>query len=157
MIVVAERVLAELKPHCIRCEIAGSLRRKCDKIGDIEICLIPKPYQTGLFEDGVASIINQWEKVKGEMPCKYTQRILPEGIVLDLFFAEEGNWGTIFSVRTGSAEFSHRVLATAWSDRGYKSEGGYLYQNGKKYETREEKDLFERLSIKYVEPEFRNL
>lgn len=157
MIVVAEKILAELKPHCIRCEIAGSLRRKCDTISDVEIVCIPKPYQTGLFEDGIASVINQWEKVKGELPCKYTQRILPEGIVLDIFIVEEGNWGLQFATRTGSAEYSKTVLAAAWAARGYKCDGGYLYQNGKRYETREEKDLFDRLSIKYIEPEFRNL
>lgn len=157
---IADKILLLLSPHCYRIEIAGSIRREKNIVGDVEIVCIPKPYQTGLFQDGIAQVVSQWQKVKGELEygkCKYTQRILPEGIKLDLFFAEEGNWGLIFAIRTGSAEYSHKVLANGWVKRGYKSEGGYLTQNGKTYEVREEKDLFERLGIQYVEPKHRTL
>jgi DNA polymerase/3'-5' exonuclease PolX len=157
---IALAVLELLRPHCIRIEIAGSLRREKPEVKDIEIVAIPKPYQTGLFQDGIAEVVSQWQKVKGELEygkCKYTQRILPEGIKLDLFFAEEGNWGLIFAIRTGSADYSHKVLANGWVKRGYKSEGGYLTQGGKVYEVREEKDLFDRLGIQYVEPKHRTL
>jgi len=157
---IAYEILALIKPHCYRAEIAGSIRRQKPEVKDIEIVAIPKPYQSGLFEDGMASVVNQWTKVKGEMEyeqCRYTQRILPSGIKLDLFFAKETNWGLIFAIRTGSSEYSHKVLANAWVARGYHSIGGELTQRGKTYEVREEKDLFERLSIPYLEPQYRNL
>lgn len=157
---VALRVLEELKPHCIRIAIAGSLRRKKSEVGDIEIVIIPLPYSTGLLESGIATVINKWEKVKGELEfgkTKYTQRILPEGIKLDLFIAEEGNWGSIFAIRTGSADYSHKVLANGWVRQGFKSQDGYLYKNGEKYEVREEEDLFRIIGIPYVDPEDRNL
>lgn len=159
-LLIAERLLAELRPYCYRAEIAGSIRRKKSEVKDIEIVIIPKLYDTGLFESGIASVINKYEKVKGELEygvCKYTQRILPEGIKLDLFIAEEGNFGLIYALRTGSADYSHKILATAWCGRGYHSKDGYLHVGHKKYECREEIDLFNRLSIPYVEPEFRNL
>jgi DNA polymerase/3'-5' exonuclease PolX len=157
---IADKLVLLLSPHCYRIEIAGSIRREKDIVGDVEIVCIPKPYQTGLFEDGIAEIVNQWQKVKGELEygkTKYTQRILPEGIKLDLFFAEEGNWGLIFAIRTGSEDYSHKVLANGWVKRGYKSEGGYLMQNGKTYEVREEKDLFDRIGVAYVEPKHRTI
>ena len=154
---IALKVLEQLKPYCIRAEIAGSIRRKKSEVGDIEIVAIPKPYSVGLLEDGIASVVNKWQKVKGELPCRYTQRILPEGIKLDLFFAEEGNWGSIFAIRTGSADYSHKVLANGWVRQGFKSEGGYLYRDGEKYEVREEADLFRLIGVSYVEPEKRNL
>lgn len=159
-LIIAERVLEEIKPYCIRCEIAGSIRRKKPEVKDIEIVAIPKPYQTGLFEDGIASIINKYEKVKGELgygKCKYTQRILPEGIKLDLFFAEEGNWGWIFALRTGSADYSHKVLMTGLNKKGYTSIGGYLQIGHKQFECREEEDLFMRIGIPFAKPEERNL
>ena len=151
--------MEELKPHCIRAEIAGSIRRKKPDVGDIEIVVIPKPYYIGLFEDGIASVVNKWEKVKGEMSNerKYTRRVLPGGIELDLFLAEEGNWGHVLAIRTGSAKFSHKILANTWFREGYQSIDGYLYKDGKKYEMKEEKDLFELLNLRYVEPEDRNL
>lgn len=157
---IALKVLEELKPHCIRAEIAGSIRRKKPEVKDIEIVAIPKPYSTGLLEDGVASVVNKWEKVKGEMEygkTKYTQRVLPNGIKLDLFFAEEGNWGSIFAIRTGSADYSHHVLANGWVRQGFKSLGGYLYREGEKHEVCEEKDLFQMIGVSYTEPENRNL
>lgn len=153
---IADRIVEELRPHCERIEIAGSIRRKKSDVKDIEIVAIPKPYEVGLFETGIATVVNKWPKVKGELPCKYTQRILPEGIKLDLFFAEPGNWGLILAIRTGSAGFSHKVLATSWVKAGYKSVDGYLYDNaGHRYYTREEKDLFRRIGLDYVEPELR--
>lgn len=157
---IALRVLEELEPYCIRIEIAGSLRRKKADCGDAEIVAIPKPYSTGLLESGFATVVNKWEKVKGELEygkTKYTQRILPEGIKLDLFIAEEGNWGSILAQRTGSADYSHKVLANGWVRQGFKSQDGYLYRNGEKYEVREEEDLFRLIGIPYVAPEYRNL
>src|SRR5690348_10860398 len=99
---IAERVKAQLEPYCHRIEIAGSIRRKKPEVKDIEIVAFPKHYETGLFESGIATVVNQWSKVKGDLDfdkCKYTQRILPEGIKLDLFFAREFNWGYIYAIR----------------------------------------------------------
>ncbi len=154
---IAEKVKALLSPHCDRIEIAGSIRRKKSWVKDIEIVAIPKPYDTGLFENGIASVVNQWKKVKGELPCKYTQRILPEGIKLDLFFAQKANWGYIFAIRTGSADYSFKVLASGWKKRGYKGIDGFLTHGGERIDILEEKNLFERLGLPFAEPENRNL
>ena len=157
---IALDVQEQLKPYCERIEIGGSIRRKKSEIGDIELVLIPKPYTTGLSESGIATIVNKWKQVKGELEfgkTRYTQRMLPSGIKLDLFFATEQNWGSIFSIRTGSAEYSHRVLARGWVRNGFHSEGGLLFKNGERYEVREEEDLFRLAGVAYVEPEERNL
>jgi DNA polymerase/3'-5' exonuclease PolX len=154
---IADKVLLQLQPHCERIAIAGSIRRKKEEVKDIEIVAIPKPFEVGLFSSGIASVVNQWEKVKGELPCKYTQRILPEGIKLDLFFAEPENWGLIFAIRTGSAEYSHKILASGWVKAGYTSREGYLWHGNDRYNCREEIDLFNRIQLKYVEPELRDL
>lgn len=163
---IAERVKAELEPHCDRIAIAGSIRRKKPEVKDIEIVAIPKPYDPSpLFATGIATVVNQWEKVKGELPCKYTQRILPEGIKLDLFFAIPENWGLIYAIRTGSAEYSHKVLASGWVRNGYQSVDGMLsiYQHHsdesprKFCECREEEDLFRMAGVDWVEPEDREL
>lgn len=153
---LAQEILKALEPHCSRIEIAGSIRRKKPEVNDIEIVCIPHPYDTGIFESGVASVINQWEKVKGELPCKYTQRIV-KGMKIDIFFATPINWGLIFAIRTGSAEYSHQVLAKGWVKRGYVGKSGNLYYKGKLEPVPEEKQLFRIIGIPYVEPENRNL
>lgn len=156
---IATEVKELLAPFCERIEIAGSIRRKKPEVKDIEIVAIPKPYETGLFESGIATVVSKWQKVKGELPCKYTQRILPQGIKLDLFFAEPANWGLIYAIRTGSADYSHKVLAYNWHRKGYISENGFLKLliQGTVVPVKEEKDLFEICGIKYVAPELRNL
>lgn len=157
---IAEEVVALLEHHCTKIAIAGSIRRQKPIIGDIEIVVIAKPYQTGLFQDGIATVVNQWKKVKGELEygkTKYTQRILPQGIKLDLFFAEEENWGCIFLIRTGDWEFSKKFMGTLIPSRGYKQEDGYLKYNGKTISVPQEQDLFDKVGIKYIEPQDRNV
>lgn len=159
---IAERVKAQLAPHCKRIEIAGSIRRKKAEVKDIEIVAIPKPYDIGLFHSGIATVIYDWPSVKGKLPCKYTQRMLPEGIKLDLFFATEATWGMVYAIRTGSANFSQK-MAYRWSKKGYKSSGNYLSRldggfcelRGYDFSFSEEKELFSFLGMPYIEPEFR--
>lgn len=154
---IAESVKAQLAPHCQRIEIAGSIRRKKPDVKDIEIVAIPKPYDTGLFASGVATVVNQWPKIKGELPCKYTQRMLPERIKLDLFFAVRENWGLIYAIRTGSDDYCYKVFGKKWVEKGYHSIDGHLTANGKRVAVLEEADLFYRIGLPYVEPEFRKL
>ncbi|MEM1339806.1 MAG: hypothetical protein AAGF96_18745 [Bacteroidota bacterium] len=161
---IANAIMGQLAPHCDRIEIAGSVRRKRPWVKDIEIVCIPKPYETGLFESGIASVVNQWKKKKGELPCKNTQRYIPvrtqngtTHIVLDLFLVKPENWGLQLAIRTGSAKYSHLVLATGWKKRGYTSVNGILTQRGKQYPVYEEKDLFERIGLPYVLPENREV
>lgn len=155
---IAERIRQMLNPHCVRCEIAGSIRRKKPEVKDIEIVIIPKPYETGLFANGIAPIVDQWQKVKGELgdQCKYTQRILPEGIKLDLFFAERNNFGNIFLIRTGDWEFSKKFMGVLLPRKGYSSKDGWVHYGDNPIATPEEINLFERAGIQYIEPENRN-
>lgn len=156
---LADKVVNAFAPHCFRIEVAGSIRREKKEVSDIEIVAIPKPYQTGLFEDGLAKVVNRCEKVKGEMEygkCKYTQRILPAGIKLDLFFAEENNFGNILLIRTGDFEFSKKFVGILLPRTGYKQQDGYLKHNDKIIPCPEEADLFQRAGIAYIEPENRN-
>jgi DNA polymerase/3'-5' exonuclease PolX len=154
---IAERVRAELAPHCYRIEIAGSVRRRKPQVGDIELVAIPRSYDVGLFESGLAVVVNRWPKVRGELgpACRYTCRMLPEGIKLDLFFATSRNWGFIFAIRTGPADYSHRVLASGWVRNGYVGKDGMLWKDGLPVDVPEERDLFRLAGVPWVEPEHR--
>jgi len=161
---IADSILQELKPHCVRIEIAGSIRRKKTNPNDIEIVAIPKKIEIadGMFDTkkivhpSFIAIVESWEKVKGEPTGKYTQRILPEGIKLDLFFATVNNWGNIFLIRTGDWEFSKKFMGILLPRKGYKQVGGVLKLNDKVIDCREEIDLFNLAGIKYIEPQKRN-
>ena len=77
-------------------------------------------------------------------------------IKIDLFMATKRNWGLIFAIRTGSADFSHKILACGWVRAGYKSVNGILTKNGQEIECREEEDLFKLIRVPFVEPKLRN-
>lgn len=152
---IAADLVAQLAPHCHRCEIAGSVRRQKEMVKDVEIVCIPKPYETGLFASGIALVASQWTKVKGDFPCLYTQRFLPNGMKLDLFIATHDNWGYIYALRTGSREFNFRWLMVLKS-KGYKMHDGGIYANGHFVATPDEAKVFSLAGIDFVEPEKRS-
>ena len=157
---IAQGILGQLKPHCERIEIAGSLRRHDkDDYGDIEILAIPKPYNVGFLASGIAPILEQWECIKGQLPCKYTQRRLPEGINLDFFTSLPDSWGLQYLIRTGPWEFSKKFVGTWLPKKGYRSIDGVLYkERGKEFTpipAREESDMFQLTEIDFIPPEKR--
>jgi len=158
---IAREVIYKLEPYCARISVAGSVRRKKPVVKDIEIVLIP--HKDCLMEYAVA--LAHYPGLKGELCGKYTKRRHPSGINLDIFMATPNNWGLQLAIRTGSAQFSHRVLATGWSKKGYVSKGGILYptinicEDDLDYSNpiyiREEKELFDLIGITYIKPEER--
>jgi DNA polymerase/3'-5' exonuclease PolX len=163
---IAQKYLDLIFPHCERGEIAGSIRRKKLNVKDIELVVIPKKMisQMGLFENEeinhplfVETIHGFGNKKKGDAKGRYIQILLPEGIKLDLFTATKENWGLIFAIRTGSANFSHNVLAATWSMKGFKSINGMLHnkKTGKPIPLYKEQDLFDLLGLKWRMPEER--
>jgi DNA polymerase (family 10) len=150
-------VVGQLRPHCHRAELAGSVRRGKDLIGDIEVVAIPKPYDIGLLKYGLPEVVDQWELVKGKlMPgkTKYTQRILPCGIKLDLFLVNESNFGYHYTIRTGSAAYS-KWLAQRWVKKGFNGVGGNLTRDGEIVPVPSEKEFYRLLDLKWVAPRFR--
>jgi len=131
---IAKKYVDLLAPFCERIEIAGSVRRQKPEVGDIEIVCIPKHINVGdastLFNEPKFIVhpnfvyeVNQLEKVKGEPTGRYTQRVLPEGINLDLFIANKDNWGYILAIRIGPDGYS-KYLASTWVKKGFKGVDG---------------------------------
>lgn len=154
---LATRIVEQLRPHCDRIEIAGSIRREHLEPNEIDIVCIPKSNAFGIRSTEFSSIVNGWEKVKGDpIKGRYTQRIV-EGVLVDIFMCHELNWGYQLAIRTGSGQYSHKTLAYKWREAGFVGDDGMLVhvKSGKKIELREERDLFDLLNINYVEPYMR--
>lgn len=160
---ISNKIIDELKPFCIRISIVGSIRREKKQIGDVEILCIPKTIEesTDLFgEDhprveGFINTINKWEKVKGDPECgRYTQRIHPSGIKVDIFIVEPDNWGLHMVIRTGSWEYSKRMLGQTIKQAGYYSEGGFLrdLKTNKIVPVKEEKDFYNLINEPWTLP-----
>jgi hypothetical protein len=84
---------------------------------------------------------------------KYWRALLPEGIKLDLFITTPENWGIIFLIRTGSADFSAALMTYAKLHTCYHVQGGFLCdRDGTQLKTAEEEDVFHILNLQYIEP-----
>lgn len=170
---IANRIRARLAPFCERIEIAGGCRRLKPEVHDIELVAIPRTVaEPGLFgNQGTRRDPNFIEDAreiglirKGYLGTgRYVQFELPEEINLDLFMATRDNWGLIYAIRTGSAAYSHEVLAKGWVRAGYHSLDGHLikteFKDGKyeKIPVREERDLFDLIGLFWADPWDRNL
>jgi DNA polymerase/3'-5' exonuclease PolX len=169
---VAEKYRNLLSPWCEpgMCLVAGSVRREKPEVGDIELVCIPKTVHLIPF----VTTVNQWYGKRGRATGRYTQRGLYEGIDLDLFMPQKSDFIRQFVIRTGSADYSAKVIASAWVRKGWRgTEDGLRLekecnQRGKKWictvsrpqlppEWQIEQEFFDWLGVKFIEPKKREL
>ena len=157
---IAQKYKRILEPYCNKVEIAGSIRRKKEECNDIELVIIRKPEKI----DELKRVVDEWKRVKGDVRGRYTQRIVPEGLKLDIFIAADdgSNWGNIFLIRTGSWKFSRYMMGIKAKKEGYEHKGGYLWRRIQgsgvilKCECYSESDVFRYLGMEYIPPEERD-
>lgn len=170
--VVADATVHYLAPYCERIEIAGSIRRHKKTVGDVEIVAIPKVrreldlfgHPTGQEELLIYQGIDEanqreipWLKVvsMGHRYWKLADSRMGN-FPIDLFLVRApAQWGPIFSLRTGSADFSKRLMI-ALRARGYRSEDGrILDRKNEVIDCPEERDVFDTAGMRWVVPESR--
>jgi len=108
------RFMDKIKPHILKGEIAGSIRRQCKAVGDIEIVCVENKENplSNLFVPGYPGMVKNGERMKS---FKYPNK----GLSFELYIAQPHDYGRILAIRTGSSFFSHHQLATAWNRRGF--------------------------------------
>ncbi len=153
---IAERFVADLKkvPEVKRIEVAGSLRRCCETIRDIDILVeSPKP-------ENVMDAFTQ---------LPYVQRILAHGttkssvltrenIQVDLRVVESICFGAALLYFTGSKNFNIKLRQLAQKKHMKISEYGIFSVKGKKEKrlsSKMETDILKKLGLPYVPPELR--
>jgi DNA polymerase/3'-5' exonuclease PolX len=171
---VAEVFASSLAPACHRIAIAGSLRREKEMIGDIEIVAIPKIAHKGIanllgetIEGPPESLVDEalacWPLTFHKRGEKYQQFSFDWQpgwtFKVDLFLPNTDTWGVVYLLRTGSPDFSKRMV-TARSYGGYKPdaytvEHGRVRMAGMLLPTPEERDVFELFGVRWIEPKDR--
>jgi len=150
---------------CQRIEIAGSIRRRKLLVGDIEIVCIPiqrTDFFGEPFLDVDAVMYRMADFTSAELLVggnKYRKYNI-DGVQLDLFITTPEQWGVIFMIRTGSANFS-KLMVTARQEGGYcpshmHFKDGWLWSGENKLDTPEERDVFKLLGVEWVEPRNRS-
>lgn len=175
----AEAVAGMLRDGCTRIEIAGSIRRGAPDAKDIEIVCVAK-HQPDLFGGTGFDLLNetvrlrvrehrlQWRKSKGGFgatePSDLTDRryyalgtVEQEPWAIDLFCVRPpAQWGAIFAIRTGPAEYAQKLVTAAHS-KMLKCEGGRLVSlavatNGQEMATPDERDFILACGMQFLPP-----
>lgn len=196
--ILALNVWSLLKPHCEICKIAGSIRREKPEVKDIEIVCLPKkevvevaaadmfsqPTIATVRSIKFCEIVNGLGIIeKGKVDGKYMQIHLSEHeINLDLFMPDDFDFYRQFAIRTGSADYTAKIIAGGWKKIGWcGSDLGLRLQSecasktsptdGKKIwkcviakdqQTlppvwKSEQEFFDWIKVKWIEPKFRTL
>ncbi|QRF74623.1 Histidinol phosphatase of the PHP family protein [Thermoplasmatales archaeon] len=76
---------------------------------------------------------------------------------VDLFAVKPpAQWGVVFLIRTGSAEYSHWFVQQGYG-HGVRVRDGHLERNGVTIDTPEETDVFRRIFVPYADPKERDV
>ncbi|MBT0160196.1 hypothetical protein G4O51_09450 [Candidatus Bathyarchaeota archaeon A05DMB-2] len=157
----AEKIAAQLKTalstHCLKLEVAGSIRRQRATVHDIDFVAISKT------DKDWQQITDTLKRMKAKLSCQGSSLVkayLPyqNGLFqVDFYRAKPSTFGIHLLIRTGSEEHNMWLAAYAIS-KGMRlkySEG--LTQNGKAVAGENEQSVFEALGLPYPLPSQREI
>ncbi len=151
---IAEEVKNRLKKlnYVDKVELAGSLRRRKETIGDIDVLVTSKNAQKVI---DFFTKMDDVEQVLAQGPTKSSVR-LREGIQTDLRVLPEKTYGAALLYFTGSKQHNI-VLRKIAIKKGMKlSEYGVFDKNTNRFLAgKTEEDCYKKLGLRYIEPEIR--
>jgi len=147
---IAEEVIEGLRSKVESISIAGSMRRMKETVGDIDILAVSKnPKQV---MDAFSSL-PQVEDVVVKGKTKTT--VYLEGdLQADLRVVEAESFGAALQYFTGSKDHNIHLRSIALK-MGYKVNEYGLFEGENKIAGERENDIYEKLGMKYIEPELR--
>lgn len=167
-----------LAGSCARIEIAGSLRRQQVTVKDIELVAMPQTEEVaaGLFADVLDTADRLGQRVAqgiaegwlaprdveihrkdgsvelGRRMGDRYKALVYDGVPVDLFIVRPpADWGVVFTIRTGPADWSAR-LVTEIQRFFLRVQDGQLLHTGKRVPCPEERDFFAAIGQRWLEP-----
>ena len=148
-------------PGIIRSEIAGSLRRKKETIGDIDIVVSAKKKDVKAIMKLFTTHKNV-ERIIGEGETK-SSVVLDTGINCDLRIVNDSEFPFALNYFTGSKDHNVRIRSLARENGWSLNEYGFsIIDSGEKrgkskkvVPCKEEKDIYKAVGLPYIEPELR--
>lgn len=169
---IAKELIEQLRPFVERIEIAGSLRRCKDQVGDIELLFIPRldTRQSDMFSTEPVDLAHeqlnhmlasgQLQKRPSETGVCTWGRLnklaihTASGIPVDFFATTPENWWVSLVIRTGSKE-TNLQLTTGAQRKGAKLNAygsGITWSDGSQTAATSEQHVFELCGVEYRYP-----
>lgn len=164
-----ELTLLHLRPACERIEIAGSIRRGKPEVSDVELVAIPRfgeqlnlfgepASQVDLLRPLVERLLREDDAFeRGPRNGDRYVQFFYQGCKVDLFIVKPpAQWGVLYTIRTGPAAFSKR-LVTPKKHGGLlpshlKVKDGAIWDGDEVIPTAEEEDVFRVLGLAWIAP-----
>ena len=167
----ANLVIDGIMQHCERIEIAGSLRRGREMVGDVDLVAIAGPgaalrigqvmrelhvgaakdYRAG--EKMVSAVVRvpaEW--TRGTEEAQWTE------VQVDVYFATPENFGMLMVVRTGSAQHNVYMAKLARSlNMKFAAGSGVLDKDGNVMGAKTEEEVFGAFGLEVPVPEQREI
>lgn len=161
---LAGHLVKRISPYLKRVEIAGSIRRQCSTVGDIEIVAVP--YMNGdLFAgqdtpilDPVRVALSKIGTIKKGGDRYIRVHLTKTDQHADIFIVwPPAQWGSIYAIRTGPASLG-RYVVTRCRENGIAHTKGHAVEieTGRVIPTPTEEDFFGLAGVDCVAPERRD-
>jgi len=167
------RLWERLEPAFTQICFAGSMRRLCPEVHDLEYVAEPSEGDalTIVLDSLLSSGYLAWDETTKRNGPLWKRFVLPalamdgsDGLPVDLFLANKENYGYIHMIRTGPADWSH-YMVTPLSKGGLRPshlrcKDGFVWQQAAggeavKLPLPSERDLFAAWGLEYVLPQER--
>ncbi len=167
---VSQAMLEQIRaiPGVLRAEVAGSLRRWKETIGDVDILASLKPKADGQAVTNAFASLPEVTKVLGQGETKGSV-LTASGLQVDLRIVPDDHFGAALQYFTGSKEHNVRLRGLALDKSLTLNEWGLYklddYDKAKKetgkppasaaVASKSEVDIYRALGLDYIEPELR--
>jgi DNA polymerase/3'-5' exonuclease PolX len=173
--VILNLTIKKIKADGVRMQLVGSYRREAESSGDIDILLTSKNAEEGkkLMTAFIKELLRTDNLDKSLVFSSGTTKFMGLGKIedyyrhIDIFYYSENEYPFALLFSTGSGQFNIEMRGDTLK-KGYSlSEKELIYKNGEKITQEEyisiigknyptdEKDIFDFLAIKYIEPKYR--
>lgn len=177
---LAAKIVDDLRPVCELIQVAGSVRRRCETVGDIEIVCVPR-YAADLFNEGhgqnlldmrlvhlmsIGKLRKASDTPIHELQIKpfYIGSLVERGIYfkLEINQTDAAAWPVLLAIKTGPAEFSHKLVSHSdnvrggFLPRGWRiADGWRVYCGDVQVLFESERDFIQQFCGQWIEPERR--
>jgi len=146
----AKAIMEELKPYVEKISLAGSIRRRKETIGDVDILAVSSQPEKVM---DIFTSMKRVEKVLAKGITKSSVR-LHGGIQVDLRIVGKESFGSALQYFTGSKEHNIEVRKIAIK-LGYKLNEYGLFKGFERIAGRDEEEVYKALGMQWIPPELR--
>jgi DNA polymerase/3'-5' exonuclease PolX len=168
-------IISGLREGCEAIVLAGSIRRECARVDDVDIVHIPMietvqvdmftsmpiPTTNRLLEAIITAGVLRWDsEVKRNGPKLKRLVHVASNLVVELYTATPENWGLILALRTGPGDFNKVLVSHEWEGGGAMPvgmvmRGGQLFRQGQVVPTPTEEIFFREIGVPCWPPQER--